>query len=57
MKNYHQNLGKGLGIKIGVMKRMFKNPKIKELTKRKEKRKKMKIMKIAVIKLILEITI
>ena len=27
MKNYHQNLGKGLGIKIGVIKKMFQNPK------------------------------
>ena len=29
MKNYHQNLGKGLGIKIGIMKGMFQNPKLK----------------------------
>ena len=28
MKNYHQNLGKGLGIKIGVLKKMFHNPKV-----------------------------
>ena len=27
MKNYHQNLGKGLGIKIGVIKKMFQSPK------------------------------
>ena len=26
MKNYHNNLGKGLGIKVGVMKGMFNNP-------------------------------
>ena len=30
MKNYHQNLGKGLGIKIGVIKEMFHNPKFRE---------------------------
>ena len=29
MKNYHQNLGKGLGIKIGIMKGMVQNPKFK----------------------------
>ena len=38
MKNYHQNLSKGLGIKIGVMKGMFKNPKNQEF-KPKEKKK------------------
>ena len=27
MKNYHQNLGLGVGIKVGVMKEMFQNPK------------------------------
>ena len=35
MKNYHQNLGKGLGIKIGVMKEMFQNPKFKKESKNK----------------------
>ena len=28
MKDYHHNLGKGLGIKIGVINKMFQNPKI-----------------------------
>jgi len=28
MKKYHQNLGKGLGIKIGIIKKMFQIPKI-----------------------------
>ena len=41
MKNYHQNLGNALGVKIGVMKRMFNNPnKLATETKKNEKNEK-----------------
>ena len=37
MKNYHYNLGQGLGIKVGVMKGMFDNPYDKVYAKVKKK--------------------
>lgn len=37
MKNYHENLAKGLGINIGVTKGMFKNPKHKEVKMKENK--------------------
>ena len=44
MKNYHQNLGLGLGIKVGCIKEMFQNPKfisaIKNKIFKKEKNEK-----------------
>ena len=38
MKNYHQNLGKGLGIKIGVIKEMFQNPNFVNTSNQNEKK-------------------
>ena len=46
MKDYHQNLGKAYGVKVGVIKRMFNNPKLmeKKIEKKEKKEKKEKSM-------------